>query len=116
MPFTEEEIASHYVTIEKVFWSKRRPPLHLRDKVREGQRIEDSSIELFTVRPLFRKPEEYYDDFIAKIRFIRGRKVWQLYWMRASGKWEKYPHHPEAPSLEEALTVIHEDAYCCFFG
>lgn len=116
MPFTEEEIASHHETLEKVFWSKRRPPLHLRDKVREGQRIEDQAIELFFARPLFKRPEEFYDASFAKIRFVRNRGVWWLYWMRASGKWERYPHHPEARTLEEALIVIDQDKYCCFFG
>lgn len=37
MAFTDAEIAEHTTTIETLFWSKRRPPLHLRDKVREGQ-------------------------------------------------------------------------------
>ena len=56
MPFNDVEIAHYADLIEKLIWAKRRPPLHLRDKVREGQRIEGHEIELFLVRPLFSYP------------------------------------------------------------
>jgi len=38
MSFTLEEIQYSEV-IERLFWSKRRPPVENRDDVREGQRI-----------------------------------------------------------------------------
>jgi len=49
MTFTDHEIAEHLKVIEDVSWSRRRPPVHLRDKLREGQRFIDRTIELFTV-------------------------------------------------------------------
>ena len=54
--FNDIEIARYAGLIEKLIWAKRRPPLHLRDRVREGQRIEGHEIELFLVRPLFSDP------------------------------------------------------------
>ncbi|MCY9829432.1 DUF3024 domain-containing protein, partial [Vibrio chagasii] len=38
---------------------------------------------------------------------------WRLYWMRASGKWEKYDafYH-----LEQALEAAMKDQYGCFWG
>ncbi|WP_419153403.1 DUF3024 domain-containing protein, partial [Vibrio chagasii] len=38
---------------------------------------------------------------------------WRLYWMRASGKWEKYDafYH-----LEQALEAVRKDQYGCFWG
>jgi hypothetical protein len=56
MAFNDVEIARYAGLIEKLIWAKRRPPLHVRDKVREGQRIEGHEIELFLVRPLFSDP------------------------------------------------------------
>jgi len=47
MVFTETEIAELTATLKEQFWSRRRPPLHLRDKIREGQRFDGTSIELF---------------------------------------------------------------------
>lgn len=67
MAFTEQEIAQHLDTLESHFWIHRRPPLHLRDRVREGQRITGQSIELFLVRPVFNHPEQLVEESIAKV-------------------------------------------------
>jgi hypothetical protein len=116
MAFTENEIAEYATIIEEHFWAHRRPPLHLRDQIREGQRFADQSIELFFVRPVFRLPDQWVEDPIAKIKFIRNRKVWQLFWKRADNQWHRYPPNPEAESLAAALSLIHEDVNACFFG
>ncbi len=116
MVFTDQETAEHKRVLEKHFWSKRRPPLHLRDKIRDGQRLSGHGIDLFFVRPAFRHPGEFSEDNIARIRYVRTRKVWRLYWRRASGNWESYPPCREVGSLASALRVIHKDTHHCFFG
>ena len=98
------------------FWSRRRPPLHLRDQVREGQRIEDQTIELFIVRPAFNRPGETVESSIAKVQHVRSQGVWRIFWKRADGKWHGYPPSPDARSLAAALRVIDEDANACFLG
>ena len=116
MAFTESESAEHTMTIEKHFWSKRRPPLELRDKIREGQRFTDQTLDLFYVRPHWQHPGETIDSPVARIRYVRSRKLWQLYWMRADLKWHRYAPQPVAANLEQALQIIDEDANGCFFG
>jgi hypothetical protein len=116
MDFTDTEIAEHLKVLEDSFWSRRRPPVHLRDKVREGQRFTDRSIELFIVRPLFNRPGEQLEEPIAKIRHLPRLRVWHIFWKRADGHWHRYQPQPEAPSLTEALGVIDQDANGCFFG
>lgn len=116
MAFTELEIAEHTFTLEQHFWAHRRPPLHLRDKVREGQRFTDQSIELFLVRPAFQRPGEHIEESIAKVTYVRSKAVWRLFWKRADNKWHRYPPQPEAKSLTKALAVIHADVNGCFFG
>lgn len=116
MAFTEIEIAGHAAVIERVFWSKRRPPLHLRDKVREGQRISGQSIELFLVRPVWNDPTREVEQPIAKITWVQTRRTWRLFWHRADLKWHRYPPVPATTSLERALKIIDEDANGCFFG
>ena len=116
MTFTEAEIAEHTITLEEHFWSRRRPPLHLRDKVREGQRFDGQAIELFFVRPVFSRPGEQVEESIAKVRFVRTTNVWCIFWKRADGKWHRYPPRPDAESLAAALGVIHEDPNGCFIG
>jgi hypothetical protein len=102
--------------LEEVFWSRRRPPVHLRDKVREGQRFADRTIELFIVRPVFNRPAAQLEEPIAKVRHLPRLRCWRIFWKRADGNWHRYQPCPELPSLAEALRVIDEDANGCFFG
>jgi hypothetical protein len=116
MEFTELEIAEHMKVIEDRFWSHRRPPVHLRDKVREGQRFTDRTIELFIVRPVFNRPDEHTEESIARIQHRPRLRVWRIFWKRADGNWHRYQPCSEVPSLAEALGVIDEDVNACFFG
>jgi hypothetical protein len=116
MAFTDDEIASYTGLIEKFIWAKRRPPLHLRNKVREGQRIKGYEIELFMVRPHFLNPTLQIESSIAKTRYIKSRKVWKVFWKRADLKWHRYPPLPEVKSLETFLKLVDEDAHYCFWG
>ena len=116
MAFTDIEIAEHMKVLEDSFWSRRRPPLHLRDQVREGQRFTDQSIELFIVRPAFNRPGEHVEQSIAKVQLMPRLCVWRIFWKRADGNWHRYQPCPEAESLADALRVIDQDANGCFFG
>lgn len=116
MAFTELEIAEHTDLIEKLFWSRHRPPLSLREKIREGQRFTGQSIELFFVRPVFNDPTLHTEDKIAKLTYVRSSGRWRLFWQRADLKWHRYPPHPDARDLAAALRIIGEDANACFFG
>jgi len=116
MAFSDAEIARYAGLIEKLIWAKRRPPLHLRDKVREGQRIEGREIELFLVRPLFFDPTRQTEQSIAKARYVKSRDVWQVFWKRQDLKWHRHPLRPEVKSLEGFLKLVDEDANGCFWG
>ena len=116
MAFTETETAEHLQVLDDLFWSHRRPPVHLRDQIREGQRITGRSIELFYTRPAYKRPGEFVEEPVAKIQHLPRLRVWRLFWKRADGRWHGYPPCPETPSLAAALRVIDEDANGCFFG
>lgn len=116
MAFTESETSEILHTLEEKFWSKNRPPTHMRDKIREGQRIEKQSVELFFVRPVFQMPRRTVEEPISKITYVRSQDVWKLFWKRADNKWYGYPECPEVKTLKEALQVVNEDKLHCFFG
>lgn len=116
MAFTDLEIAEHLKVLEDCFWTRRRPPLHLRDRMCEGQRFAGQAIELFLVRSREDRPEESTEESIAKVQQVRSQGVWRLFWKRADGQWHGYPACPKVASLAEALRVIDEDAHGCFFG
>ncbi len=116
MAFTDAEIASYAALVETLIWKKHRPALHLRDRVREGQRIAGSEVELFLVRPLFRDPTRHTEQSIAKARYVKTRDVWQVFWKRADLKWHRYPPRPEVKTLAAFLKLVDEDANGCFWG
>lgn len=116
MSFTEFEIAQHNQVVETLFWSRRRPPPHVRNQLRDGQRITGREIELFFVRPRYNRLGEFMEDSIAKLRHFPGLGVWRLYWKRADRRWYGYKPCLEVASLEEGLRVVDADAYACFFG
>jgi Protein of unknown function (DUF3024) len=116
MAFTDRELSEHLDVLEKKFWAHRRPPVHLREQVREGQRIVGQSIELFLVRPVFQQPGAFSEESIAKLTFVRTRNLWRLFWKRADGKWHSYGPMPEVKTLAEALRIVDEDELCCFLG
>lgn len=116
MAFTDLEIAQHMKVLEDAFWSRRRPPLHLREQMLEGHRFTGQAIELFFVRPAFGCPGKHFEESIAKVQFVRTRKAWRIFWKRADGKWHGYKPCSKASALAAALRVIDEDANCCFFG
>ena len=84
--------------------------------MREGQRISGDSIELFLVRPAFSRPDELVEEPIAKMEYVRSRRVWMLFWKRADNKWHSYQPCPQVDTLAAALREIDEDAHGCFFG
>ncbi len=116
MAFTDIEIAAYTVLIEELFWFRRRPPLHLRDQLREGQRFTGHAIELFFVRPAFNRPGVQVEESLAKVQYVRTRQVWHIFWKRADGKWHRYAPCPATDSLPTALHTINADPHGCFFG
>jgi len=93
----------------------RVPPAH-RDKLRYEYRIEDNNVYLSEVRPRWKDPDRWQAADFAKLRYIKSRNLWKLYWMRASGKWELYEPHPEARDLKTFVDTIDKDRLGCFFG
>lgn len=105
--------------IEKIvgeFVEKRRPALHLRDQVDLAFRIENQSVIIFEIRELCNRPNEKIEEFIAKTTYVKKSKSWKIYWQRADLKWHRYDPDPEVATLEDFLSVIERDEFCCFWG
>lgn len=100
----------------KAYVEAHRPPPHIRPELDLCYRFTGQSVELFEVRPAFRKPGEIVENSIAKATYVKSRKSWKIYWMRADLKWHRYEPHPTASTIEEFLAVVEEDSYACFFG
>lgn len=94
----------------------RPESLKIREQLDIGYSREGNIYEIFEICPRWDKPEETINTSFARIRFYRSKRIWKLYWKRASGKWESYPPLPESTHLEKLLEEIVDDKHACFFG
>ena len=115
MGFSEVE-AKKYSWMMDAYLKIRRPPDHLRDKVDIGYRLEDQSIEIFEIRPVWNDPGEKMESSVAKATYVKSKDQWKVYWLRADLKWHGYEPCPVVKTLEEFLQVVDEDQYSCFWG
>lgn len=111
-----ESVMEKAKTQIETFVESRRPPEHIRSKVDIGYRITGQSFEIFEIRPRWNQPEIIDEIPVAKATYVKSRKVWKLYWMRADFKWHGYKPLPETKSLRDVLNEINEDPHGCFWG
>lgn len=104
-----KEILDNY--IEKI-----RPPEEIRKKLDYNYKIQNQSIILIEIRPLWNNPNKIIESPFAKTTFIKRKKVWKVYWMRANLKWYLYDPKPEVTTLKKFLNLVEKDEYHCFFG
>ena len=98
-------------------WCIRRVPPEIKKTLDHDYEIDGQAVTLLEVRPLKRGlPGEFTRSPFAKFRFVKTSGIWQIYWRRASGKWQTYEPYPVAFSIDEALRIIEADQYACFFG
>lgn len=103
-------------TIKNYVESLRPENLEIRAQIDVGYSYDGKVVILYEIRPVWRNPTEIQHIEFAKIRFYKSRQEWILYWMRASGKWERYDPFPESTYLEKIIEIIKEDKHGCFFG
>ncbi|MEI5984894.1 DUF3024 domain-containing protein [Sphingobacterium sp. PU5-4] len=101
----------------KNFVEARRPKEEkIREKLDFGYSWDGQTAFLFEIRPQWNDPTNILELPFAKLRFVKSSKLWKLYWMRGSGKWEAYEPKPENVNLQLLLDEIDHDGYGCFFG
>lgn len=93
-----------------------RPEADIRPELDIGYTWNGTDIFLNEIRPDWQQPEIIRHFPFAKIKYVKSRKLFKLYWMRASGKWEAYPLIAQSPSLPTLLEAVKDDALGCFFG
>ena len=98
------------------FVKRRRPSEEIRDKVDLSFRIENQSVLIFEVRPVWDNPKQKQESPIAKATFVNSRREWKVYWQRADLKWHPYPTCPVVESLDRFVDLVERDENGCFWG
>ena len=115
MGFTEFE-QKRYGKLAKDFVESRRPPLEIRNEVDLKFRVTDKGVEIFEIRAKWDNAKEKLEIPVAKATYVKKTNLWKIYWKRADLKWHQYDPCPEVNQLEEFLSIVDEDEYCCFWG
>ena len=91
-------------------------PLHARHHVRRGVQFDGSSIIFFESWLGFRSPHEWREHPIARFRWVKTRRAWQLFCIWRDLKWHRYNALPESPDLGELVAEVRADPTGIFFG
>ncbi|MBX9905710.1 MAG: DUF3024 domain-containing protein [Burkholderiales bacterium] len=98
------------------FVQKHRPAPHIRPELDIGFRVSGQSVEIFEIRPRWKKPKVKMEHPIAKATFVRSTGLWKIFWMRSDLKWQGYEPLPVVGSIEKFLAAVEKDEYACFWG
>lgn len=93
---------------------KMRPPVNVRHKLDIGYTFEKKTILLFEKRPSYSNPAEIMESPFAKIKFIKTKNYWTIYWMKGNLKWAEYKTN--VTNIDKAFKIIKTDQDNCFFG
>ena len=98
------------------FIEKCRPREEIRDQLDIAYRIDNQSIIIYTIRPVFMVPGKKVHTDVAKATWVHTRSVWKIFWKRASGKWFGYESPSTVEKIEDFLKEVDADPHGCFWG
>jgi len=95
---------------------KERIPDHQRCQVKVFYEVHGYDVKIIESRPCSMGSHLWNENPIAKLQYDPDTLGWQLYSMRATGKWEKYAELKPTNRLQSLIDEIEKDPYCVFWG
>ena len=115
MAFSERERTANHAAL-KWLLARHVVPEHVRDQLEFGYAIVGHTVDLLEIRPDWKDKSITRQRPFARIKYVRTKDEWRLYWQRANLKWYLYEPAPLHETLQDALATVDEDHYGCFFG
>jgi len=75
-----------------------------------------NDVNIIESRPHWQDNNIWTEMPIAKIRYLPKTMLWQLLWIRANGKWQKYPELEPCKDLRKVIMEIDTDPIHVFWG
>jgi hypothetical protein len=95
---------------------KERIPDHQRCQIKVFYEVHGYDVEIIESRPCSIGSQLWAENPIAKFQYDPDTLGWQLYSMRATGKWEKYAEFKPTNNLQLLIEEIEKDPYRVFWG
>lgn len=111
-----ENIKTEDIEVMEEWLNRKRPSEEMRPKLDYTYLLERNTFILCEIRPNYRTGKDWRKLPFAKIHYLKSKKVYKIYWQRASGKWLAYDDPSETESLRSAIKTIDDDMYGCFYG
>lgn len=100
-------------------WADARVPAHVRDQLWIEVDVDARAVTVFECRPSW-DPDLVGPDPtrspVARLRYVAGRKEWELYWCDRNSDFRRYEDLPPAPDVAPLLAELDADPYCLFWG
>jgi hypothetical protein len=80
--------------------------------------VDPRSVTILECRPPWRDDlgPEWTRFPIARLRYVRARREWSIYWRDRNLKFHLYDRVPPTPSVEKLLDEISSDPIAIFWG
>ena len=102
--------------IIKEYIEKKRPPIELRKELDIGYTFEKNVLEIFEIRPQWNDNSKTLNIPITKVKYIKSKEIWKIYWKGGNENWKFYEPSGEINSIRDVLTEIDKDTHGCFWG
>ena len=100
-----------------VRWCRGRVPDSVRDRVRVECEVAGLDVTIVERHPPWsRKPGRTGRRPVARLRYLKSRGVWRLYWPGSDERWHEYPDLPFARDVRDLLEEIDGDPTALFWG
>src|SRR6476619_6802148 len=99
-------------------WCRARVPDHVRDRVRVEVDLADRHLTIVECRPPWRADNgsEWTRFPIARLRYVKTRRLWSLYWRDRNLRFHEYDRVPATSKIEELLAELDRDPIAIFWG
>ena len=115
MAFSELERTANLKSL-RWFLDVTRPPEEIRPQLDIGYAVVGQTVDVFEIRPDWKDATTTRHTPVARVKYVRTKQHWVLYWMRADLKWHSYQLGDEHRTLMSALKTVKSDPHGCFFG
>ncbi|WP_301336945.1 DUF3024 domain-containing protein [Mycobacterium asiaticum] len=97
-------------------WCRDRTPEHVRDRVRVEVDVGERHLTIVECRaPLFGTTGEDWIRFpVARLRYMKTRAVWSLYWRDRDARFHAYDLAPPTANIEKLLAEVDRDPTAIF--
>ncbi|WP_163206619.1 DUF3024 domain-containing protein [Blastococcus saxobsidens] len=99
-------------------WCREQVPAAVRDALRIECEISGRDNTIVERRPPWNGQSrgEWMSTPVARLRHLKSRSIWRLYWRGRDGRWRECPSLPYAASVDQLLEELERDQDALFWG